>query len=286
MCLRWAAGLLLLVLRLGLLVRERLLERVDLVGALLVLGIVEALRDVRQLRVDLLERGADRRLHRLGHGRLDQAGRERAEEVDERRVLRVADGELELVDLELDVDDLERVVLAASRLDLDLAGEALAAEEDVGVTRVGEAREARLLLDVCGGLSARSRRARADGRDVQNATSFRSVWTCENEIQNACFETSIVRRICEEDLTRYLSHASALTARERGALMLLRWFAEAGAPAERRYRFFVDREGRARRGLREEAGYEWWFAGGEEARRSMCELDEWEEETRKSEGWS
>ncbi|BGP41742.1 hypothetical protein JCM10449v2_005733 [Rhodotorula kratochvilovae] len=96
---------------------------------------------------------------------------------------------------------------------------------------------------------------------------------------------TIVRRICEEDLTRYLSHASALTARERDARTLLRWLAEAGAPVERRYRFFVDREGRARRGSRGEAGWEWWFAGGEEARRSMRELDEWEEETRKREGW-
>jgi len=153
-------SLLLLALRLGLLVGERLLERIDLVGALLVLGVLEALSNVGQLGIDLLEAGADRRLERLGHGRLDETGRERAQHVDEGRVLCLAHGELELVDLDLDLDDLEGVVLAAGRLDVDLARQALAAEEDVGVARVGELGEAGLLLDVW-------ERARRSGEGVR-----------------------------------------------------------------------------------------------------------------------
>lgn len=184
--------LLLLALRLGLLVGERLLERVDLVSALLVLGVLEALSNVGQLGVDLLEAGPDRRLERLGDGRLDETGRERAQHVDERRVLGLAHGELELVDLDLDLDDLEGVVLAAGRLDVDLAGQALAAEEDVGVARVGELGEARLLLDIwerarrSGKGSERQRLARRlFARSTTTATSTKGVMRETSDAQKA-----------------------------------------------------------------------------------------------------
>ncbi|GAA6048372.1 hypothetical protein JCM3770_000973 [Rhodotorula araucariae] len=93
-----------------------------------------------------------------------------------------------------------------------------------------------------------------------------------------------VRRICEEELMRYLLHASAPTARERDARTLVRWLAAAGADPVRRYRFLIDRAGRARTGPRGEPGWEWWFADG--GNRSAQELDVWEEEVRRKEGWA
>ncbi|TNY23075.1 hypothetical protein DMC30DRAFT_414540 [Rhodotorula diobovata] len=62
-----------------------------------------------------------------------------------------------------------------------------------------------------------------------------------------------VRRICEADLTHYLSHLHTPTVRERDALTLLQWFQEDGAPPERSS----------------------WTR----------ELDEWEREVVRSEGW-
>lgn len=68
-------------------------------------------------------------------------------------MLRLANGELERVDLDLDVNDLERVVLATSRLDVDLSRHTLASEEDVGDSRVGDLGETGLLLDVEGDIA-------------------------------------------------------------------------------------------------------------------------------------
>ncbi|GAA5928126.1 hypothetical protein JCM3775_002824 [Rhodotorula graminis] len=97
-----------------------------------------------------------------------------------------------------------------------------------------------------------------------------------------------VRRIAEEDLTQYLSRVGSPSSRERAALVLLRWFQRPDAPHDRRYRFFVERGGTVRRGPRGEDGWEWWFAprgpGGIERRES--ELDEWERDVIRTEGWT
>jgi hypothetical protein len=89
-----------------LLLVEVSLEGVDLVGTLLRVGVLNALEDVGDLLVGLLESGADSNLDRLGDGGLDEAGSEGTEEVDQGRVLRLANGELELVNLDLGLDDL------------------------------------------------------------------------------------------------------------------------------------------------------------------------------------
>lgn len=96
--------------RLGalLLVVEMSFERVNLVRSLLRVRVLDALEDVGDLLVGLLESGADRDLNRLGDGGLDKTGSERAEEVDQGRVLGLADGELELVNLDLGLDDLRK----------------------------------------------------------------------------------------------------------------------------------------------------------------------------------
>lgn len=83
-------------------------ERVNLVRSLLRVRVLDALEDVGDLLVGLLESGADRDLNRLGDGGLDKTGSERAEEVDQGRVLGLADGELELVNLDLGLDDLRK----------------------------------------------------------------------------------------------------------------------------------------------------------------------------------
>ncbi|GAA5838717.1 hypothetical protein JCM9279_003838 [Rhodotorula babjevae] len=98
---------------------------------------------------------------------------------------------------------------------------------------------------------------------------------------------SILRRIAEGDLTRYLSRHTSPSPREHAALVLLRWFQRADAPPERRYRFFIDRRGRPRRGAGREAGWEAWLAppGPGGAQRSERELDEWERDVVRREGW-
>ncbi|GAA5889249.1 hypothetical protein JCM8208_007815 [Rhodotorula glutinis] len=96
-----------------------------------------------------------------------------------------------------------------------------------------------------------------------------------------------VRRIAEEDLAEYLSRHPSPSPRERAALVLLRWFQRRDAPRDRRYRFFIERNGRLRRGTRGHDGWEWWFAptgpGGLERREG--ELDEWERDVVRREGW-
>jgi len=96
-----------------------------------------------------------------------------------------------------------------------------------------------------------------------------------------------VRRIAEDELTDFLGRERSPTPRERAALVLLLWFQRRGAPPSRRYRFFVERSGRVRRGPRGEDGWEWWFspAGPGGLERSERELDEWEMDVVRREGW-
>ena len=86
---------------------------------------------------------------------------------------------------------------------------------------------------------------------------------------------------------RYLSRHRSPSFRERAALVLLSWFARADAPLVRKYRFFVDRRGLPRRGRAGEGMWEAWLAppgpGGIE--RSERELDEWEMDVVRREGW-
>ncbi|GAA6002560.1 uncharacterized protein JCM10292_007726 [Rhodotorula paludigena] len=100
---------------------------------------------------------------------------------------------------------------------------------------------------------------------------------------------TIVRRIAEEDLFRYLRHRSPslYTPRERAALTLLEWLVDPRAPdLVRRYRFLLDREGRVRRGARSgESPWEWWLQAGEGEARTAEVLDDWEREVIRTEGW-
>lgn len=100
---------------------------------------------------------------------------------------------------------------------------------------------------------------------------------------------TIVRRIAEEDLFRYLRHRSPslYSPRERAALTLLEWLVDPRAPdLVRRYRFLLDREGRVRRGARSGEGpWEWWLQAGEGEARTAEVLDDWEREVIRTEGW-
>lgn len=53
------------------------------------------------------------------------------------------------VNLDLDLTNVEDALTAVGRLDVNLAADAGAANEDVGETVVGELGEAALLLEVC-----------------------------------------------------------------------------------------------------------------------------------------
>ena len=80
---------------------ERRLETVELRSSFLLLGLVETFTNVGNLHVDLLETRSDSSFNSLGESTLDETSSERTESVDEERVLGVANGKLELVDLDL-----------------------------------------------------------------------------------------------------------------------------------------------------------------------------------------
>jgi hypothetical protein len=80
---------------------------------------------------------------------LDQTGGERLECLVEEVVLRVADRELQRVDLDGDIlNVVNRRLVLASRLDVDLDGETFASEEDVGETRIADLGNTGLLVIV------------------------------------------------------------------------------------------------------------------------------------------
>lgn len=68
-------------------------------------------------------------------------------------VMKSTHGEFELVDLDLDVLDLEGVILASARGDVDSSRDSFAGDDDVGDSAVADLRESFLLVDVEGDVS-------------------------------------------------------------------------------------------------------------------------------------
>lgn len=68
-------------------------------------------------------------------------------------MLAVLDGELQLVNLDLDLLDLEYRALVAAGFDVNLSGETLSGEDDVGETVVLDLGETALLVEVEGDLA-------------------------------------------------------------------------------------------------------------------------------------
>ncbi len=131
---------------------EGLLESVSDTLALDRLVALNAVTELDELTVKVLETVTDTLLSSPGDLLLDDTGSKGTEDLDEGVVLAVADSELELVDLGNHLLDGEDVAaLLASRgvlgLEVDGDGQALTTEEDVGSTALVELGETKLLLE-------------------------------------------------------------------------------------------------------------------------------------------
>lgn len=120
-------------------------------GGIVRLGLVHTIANEDELSVNVLQASPDRVLDSFRDLLLDEARGEWAEGLVKEVVLRVADGELEGVDFDGDVLDVEDGGLVfAGGGEVDLDGEAFAAEEDVCETRVLDLGDTALLLEVEG----------------------------------------------------------------------------------------------------------------------------------------
>jgi hypothetical protein len=140
------------------------------------LSLGHTIANLDELSIDVFEASPDRVLDGLWDLLLDEPSGERAEGLVEQVVLRVADGELERVDLDGDVLDVEDGGLVfAGRGKVNFDGETFAAEEDVCETRVLDLWDATLLLEVEGDcwrmVSANKKR-----KSNRNAPSRMSAW--------------------------------------------------------------------------------------------------------------
>ena len=142
------AGLLLVVGVLG----EGLLEGVSDTLALQSLVALDAVTELNELAVEVLETITDTLLGSLGDLLFNDTGGEGLDHLDERVVLAVADGKLELVNLGndlLDGEDVAALLASRSVLSLEVNGdsETLTTKEDVGGTALLELGEAKLLVE-------------------------------------------------------------------------------------------------------------------------------------------